>query len=174
MTLTKLSRIFGYINLISSSVGRRITYETDPETGKQIIPFEAASQWFATNDPLGKFGSFPDADLKHFLEAADWFTNAIASVSGVPKYYFDLNQGAWPSGEALRRAESRFTSLIKDAQLDFGETWGRVMRLALKMDGQAGNAADAMQLETQWTPADPMSSNELVDLAIKKKNVRRF
>lgn len=156
-----------------------ISYEINPETGKQVIPWENQSAWFAANDVGAKFGSFQDSKLDEYLKAADWFTNAIASVSGIPKYYFDLEGGSMPSGEALRKAESRFTALIADAQLDFGETWSRVMQFALGLDNiqvetDAAAASDAAQkilFETQWTPADPMSANEKADLAIKKKNV---
>jgi hypothetical protein len=156
-----------------------IAYEVNPESGKQIIPFETVSQWFAASDPTAKFGQFTDANLKDFGAVAEFFVDQISSVSGIPKYYFKLEGGSMPSGEALRKAESRFTSLIKDAQLEFGETWSRVMSFAMKLDGEtapetASSAAGeptTHKLEAQWTPADPMSSNEAVDLAIKKKTV---
>lgn len=159
-----------------------IAYETNPESGKQIIPFEAAAQWVASDDPAAKFGQFADATLKDFAEVAEFFVDQISSVSGIPKYYFKLEGGSMPSGEALRKAESRFTSIIKDAQLEFGETWSRVMAFAMKLDGVTPETAasaeaapdptkDPHRLETQWTPADPMSANEAVDLAIKKKTV---
>lgn len=147
-----------------------IAFEVNPETGKQIIPFEQAAQWVASQDAAAKFGQFDEGTLKNFIESADWFVDQISSVSGIPKYYFKLEGGSMPSGEALRKAESRFTALIKDAQLDFGETWSRVMKFALAIDDKAIKPDDK-QFETKWSPADPMSTNELVDLAIKKKNV---
>ena len=146
-----------------------IAFEINPETGKQIIPFEAAAQWFASNDAEAKFGQFAEGNLKLYMEIANDFRNEIANVAGIPQYYFRLDGGTMPSGEALRKAESRFTALISDAQLDFGETWAQVMKFALAIDGTA--IGQDLQFETQWTPADPMSENELVDLAIKKKNV---
>ncbi len=162
-----------------------ITYETDPETGKQIIPFERSSQWFASQDPNAKFGEFQDVALEQFLKVIEDFRMEIASVAGVPHYYFRITSGDFPSGEALTKAESRFTSLIADAQLDFGETWAAAEKLAMRIDGKAigdadttaGTEADAgdgtkqAELETQWKPAAPMSDNEKADLAIKKKQV---
>lgn len=147
-----------------------LSYELDPETGKQIIPFDEFANWFATDNENGKFGQFPEIDIKAFLEASAYFGDEISTVTGIPKYYFRLDGGSLPSGEALRKAESRFTSLIKDGQLDFGETWADAMTAALILDGQAIGAGQA-ELETTWAPADPMSSNELADLAIKKKQI---
>lgn len=160
-----------------------IAFEINPETGKQIIPFEGAAQWFATQDPTGKFGQFPAESLTDFKEIAADFRNEIASVAGIPQYYFRIEGGAVPSGESLKKAESRFIALIKDAQLDFGDTWAQVMRFALTIDGvrlddettpkPAASDEDGKTstLETQWTPADPMSETELVELTQKKKNL---
>lgn len=168
-----------------------IAFEINPETGKQIIPFEGAAQWFATQDPTGKFGQFPAETLKEFLETAADFRNEIASVAGIPQYYFRIEGGAVPSGESLKKAESRFIALIKDAQLDFGDTWSRIMRFVLAIDGikvdnlpgsvtpdKASPPAEGEDgpkkpavFEAQWSPADPMSETELVDYVQKKKNV---
>lgn len=160
-----------------------IAYETDPETGKQIIPFDRNSQWVATGKEEGKFGSFEDAALSDFLSSIKDFRSEIASVAGIPHYYFEMTTGDFPSGEALTKAESRFTSMIEDAQLDFGETWGEAVKLAMRIDGKeidetpaattGEGAADNKKatFETQWKPAAPMSENEKWDLAEKKKRV---
>jgi hypothetical protein len=146
-----------------------VAFEINPENGKQIIPFENVAQWVASGKDTAKFGQFADGDLKHFIDTAEYFVDQVSTVSGVPKYYFKFDGGVLPSGEALRKAESRFTSIIKDAQLDFGETWARVMKFAMMIDGNSLPAG--AQFETKWSDADPLSSNEKVDLAIKKKQV---
>jgi hypothetical protein len=147
-----------------------ISYEVDPESGKQIIPFERASQWVASSEIGAKFGEFADASLADFLAVVTDFRNEIANVAGIPQYYFHLGTGDFPSGEALRKAESRFAALIGDAQLDFGETWAAVIKFAMQLDGEI--STDSVDLiETRWTPAAPMSDDEKVDLAIKKKQI---
>lgn len=165
-----------------------ISYETDEETGDQIIPFKPTSQWATTADSEAKFGAFPDATLADFLNTIKDFRSEIASVAGIPHYYFEMTTGDFPSGEALTKAESRFTSTIEDAQGDFGEPWAGVMELALLIDGHsidddktpadsaqddvaAGESKTGSQIETQWKPAAPMSENEKWDLAQKKKTV---
>lgn len=164
-----------------------IAYETDEETGQQIIPFKPTSQWATTADAEGKFGAFPDATLADFLNTIKDFRSEVASVAGIPHYYFEMTTGDFPSGEALTKAESRFTSTIEDAQGDFGEPWAGVMELAMLIDGHAiedktpadsaaedvaaGDSVNGSKIETQWKPASPMSENEKWDLAQKKKGV---
>lgn len=145
-----------------------ISYEVDPETGKQIIPFERASQWFASKDSEAKFGEFKDVLLKDFLDVINDFRSEIANVCGIPQYYFKLGAGDFPSGEALAKAESRFAALVYDAQIDFGESWSNVMRLALRINSEA---AETDVIETQWSPAAPMSDTEKANLAVIKKTI---
>lgn len=148
-----------------------ISYELNPETGRQIIPFDNFATWFAAQDPDAKFGSFPEIDLSKFLATVKDFRVEIASVAGIPPFYFRLESGNLPSGEALRKAEARFTSLIKDAQLEFGETWAAVMKFGVAIDGTptAEDNEPGAQLETRWRPADALSEPELVALGIQKK-----
>lgn len=149
-----------------------LTYEVDPETGKQIIPWDPNAQFIGSQDAAAKFGQFPDTVLQDFILTINDFRAEVANIAGIPQYYFRLEGGTIPSGEALRKAESRFTSLIKDAQLDFGETWAAVVRFALTLEGSNVPApGDAATLETQWRPADPISDNELADLTQKKKAI---
>lgn len=155
-----------------------IQYEIDTETGEQIIPFKRASQWFTAEDKDATFGEFKDVVLKDFLDVINDFRSEIANVSGIPEYYFRLDKAQFPSGEALGKAESRFVSIVADAQLDFGETWADVMTFAMKAQGEMIadaneeiDAAAGTTLETKWTPAAAMSENEKLDLAIKKQTV---
>lgn len=147
-----------------------IAFEINPETGEQIIPWDNAAKWVATADASAKFGEFGKTGLKDYLETINDFRHEIASVSGIPHYYFRLTGGALPSGEALRKAESRFIAIISDAQLDFGEVWGDVMKFAMTLDPKEKVPAKA-EIETRWKPADPLSANEAADLAIKKKTI---
>jgi hypothetical protein len=154
-----------------------LSYELNPETGEQVIPFKTFSTWVASEDAAAKFGSFPELDLGKFLETIKDFRGEVASVAGIPSYYFQHEKVNLPSGEALRKLESRFTSLISGAQLDFGEPWAAAMKLALAIDGKElapiddVEASKGSQLETAWKPADALSGPELVDMAGKKLNV---
>jgi hypothetical protein len=148
-----------------------IAYEINPETGKQIIPFDDFATWFAAQDATAKFGAFPQIDTGKMLETIKDFRTEIAGVAGIPPYYFGQDAMNIPSGEALRKLESRFTSLVKDGQLDFGETWAAAVKFALDIDGKSVGDGEGSQLETRWTPAAPLSDNENADLVSKKKAI---
>lgn len=145
-----------------------IQYETDPESGKQIIPFSRDSQYVASSKELAKFGEFTDVSLTEFLGVCNDLRMEIARVSGIPAYYFMLEKGGFPSGEALTKAESRFTAMITEAQLDFGPTWSNVTKFALLIENQTEAAA---KIEAQWRPAAPMSETEKLNVAVMKKQV---
>jgi hypothetical protein len=150
-----------------------ISYEINPETGKQIIPFDNFATWFAVKEPEGKFGSFPEIDLTKFVEIIKDFRGEIAAVSGIPLYFFTQESVNLPSGEALRKLESRFTALVKDAQLDFGETWAAAMKFAVAVEDKATteDTSAGSSIETAWTAADALSTPEAVALGIQKKQI---
>lgn len=152
-----------------------ITYEINDETGKSIIPFDRGSEWFTTAETAAKFGEFADVSLSEFINVINDFRNQIANVSGVPPWYFRLSTTQVPSGEAFKKAESRFVALVEDAQREFGETWSAVIRLAMRIDGvgdveRAGDG-DAQPVEAFWKSAGLESDSEKLDVAIKKKTI---
>ncbi len=144
-----------------------IRAEQDEETGKKIEPFQADSSIWIAEDSETKFGEFTDADLEKMLKVKQETVRDIALVSSIPPSYFNLEQtGQAISGEALRKLEARFTAIIQDAQRAFGETWSEAMSLALQIEGR-----QADEIEVQWTDAAPVSESELLDNALKKKNL---
>lgn len=152
-----------------------ISYATDEETGKKIIPFDFGDTYITTEKEQARFGEFAEKTLTGFLDVINDFRMEIARVTGIPAYYFMLEKGQFPSGEALRKAESRFTSLITDAQRDFGETWSTAVAFGLWLDNKTPNfsveKAAGNQIQTAWSPASPMSETEKVDLAARKKSI---
>jgi hypothetical protein len=150
-----------------------ITFEVDPETGKQIVPYADDQKIISTDDPAARFGQFPDSTLGDFVEVMDYFSLAIARVTGIPAWYFKPDYGSFPSGDALERSEGRFVDVVQEAQLDFGETWAAVMRLAMRLDGiqPPADQGNEKEIETYWTPAAMSTQNQLVDLGIKKKSI---
>jgi hypothetical protein len=150
-----------------------ISYAQDEQTGKSIIPFENDGRWSTTEKIEGKFGEFTDVSLSEFLAVINDFRMEIARVTRIPAYYFLLDKVQFPSGEALEKSESPFTSLISDSQLDFGETWAAVMSFALINDRATPIDADpkTFKLETTWKPASPQSETQKLDHAGKKKNL---
>lgn len=145
-----------------------IRAEEDEETGKKVEPYKADDATWIAEDSETKFGQFPDSDLEKMLKVKGETVRDIALVSGIPPSYFNLETADFPSGEALRKIEARFTSIIQDSQRSFGETWGKVMAFALMIEA-GGNTST--EIEAQWTDAAPVSETEQLDNALKKKNL---
>ena len=143
-----------------------IELKIDEETGKEIAPFRSGvDQLWATSDPDTRFGDFGATDLEQFLKVKDGFRIDIASVTGTPLYYLMPHTQAVPSGESLRKAETRFIAKVRDRQAQFGAAWADAMSFALRAAGHPN-----VSLVTQWEDPAPTSEREtLENLRIKKE-----
>ncbi len=137
--------------------------------GKAVAPYTAGvdALWI-TQNPEAKFGDFATADLEQFLKVKDSFRGDIASVTGTPLHYFMQNSTrSLASGEALKKAESRFLAKIRDRQEAFGQVWADVIEFALKVEGWSPLA----RLITQWEDPAPMSDKEFLENILIKKQI---
>ncbi|MDI1242968.1 MAG: phage portal protein [bacterium] len=87
-----------------------IEVKIDPNTGKEIAPFTTSMDnvWMTENTEA-RFGEFGASDLEQFLKVKDGFRIDMASVTGTPLYYLMPQIRGFPSGESLRKAETRFS-----------------------------------------------------------------
>jgi hypothetical protein len=90
----------------------------------------------------------------------------LASVPGTPLHYQMPYASEFPSGEALRKAETRFTSKVRARQMSFGQVWSDAMRLALRIDG-----ADDLHLETRWIDPAAVSDRETLENLLLKRQI---
>jgi hypothetical protein len=141
-----------------------IEVKIDQETGKEITPFTTGmNNVWMTENAEARFGEFGASDLEQFLKVKDGFRIDMASVTGTPLYYLMPQIRGFPSGESLRKAETRFLAKVRDRQEQFGAVWEDVMSFALRLAGQPD-----ITLTTHWE--DPSPSNErdvLENLRIK-------
>lgn len=144
--------------------------EIDEATGKpKHPPFEAGvDKIFASPSEGTKFGQFAATDLGQFLEVQENLRAEIARVSGTPLHYLFITKGDFPSGEAMKSAEARFTKKIVDRQQNFGTVWGELMKFCLRVDGSVTVPPD-YKLEAQWEQATPYSEREQAESLLMKK-----
>ena len=136
----------------------------DETTGKDIPPFTLGMEniFFAT-DPNTRFGEFGATDLEQFLKVKDGFRIDMASVTGTPLYYLMPQIRGFPSGESLRKAETRFLAKVRDRQEQFGAVWADVMSFALRLSGRAD-----VSLTTRWEDPSPTNERDVLEnLALK-------
>ena len=142
--------------------------EVQPDAdGKEIPPFKSGVDrlWVAT-DPNSKFGDFQSAELDQFLKVKDSFRIDIASVTGTPLHYLMPHMRGQPSGETLKRSETRFIAKVRDRQEAFGQVWSEVMEFALSIEG-----ANGIRLRTNWEDPSPMSERERLENILLKKEI---
>jgi hypothetical protein len=141
--------------------------EVGPDGKPKAPPFEAGvDRIFSSSDPNARFGTFDASDLKQFLAVQEDLRAEIARVSGTPLHYLFITRGDFPSGEAMKSAEARFTRKIQDRQVTFGNRWEEALAFALRVEGENVVASD---VETLWETASPRSESELlVSLGMKQ------
>jgi hypothetical protein len=144
-----------------------IEVRRDPSTGQQVSPFKPGVDrlWVATSADA-KFGDLQQGNLAPFLDVAESFRREIARISGIPLHYF-LQSGSFPSGQALRIAETRLIKKVQNRQTAFGNIWENAMALALKMDGLPGDT----RLSAQWEGAAPEDVTETLQNLILKQQL---
>lgn len=143
--------------------------EEDPVTGAKVAPFQGGmSKLWVAEDPNVKFGDFEASDMTQFLGIEDNWDMKIARVSRVPVHW--LNQtGDFPSGEALKTAETPFVSKVKDRQGSFSDPYRQVAALALRIEGVADEVAAS--IVPVWMPAESRSEREKYEIAQYQKSI---
>lgn len=147
------------------AAGIEIEYD---EAGNPKQPYRAGvERLWISESPEAKFGDFAATDARQFTEITENFVTNLARVTGIPLHYFTQSGGNAPSGEALRKSESRFIAKIKRRQETFGNVWEDAIRLALLIDKQATDA----RLITEWEDPAPASDAELLQNLLLKKEL---
>jgi hypothetical protein len=138
--------------------------EIDEATGKPRAPFvPGADRVWAVGAPDARFGQFDPANLVQFLDVQEKFRKEIATVSRTPLHFLIPPAGEWPSGEALRSAESGFLAKVTGRQVALGDAWEDVLRFALRVAGKP----DA-RLSCQWKDPTPRADLEKAQVGLMK------
>lgn len=147
------------------AAGIEIEYDSE---GKPVAPFKSGVDhlWIA-QDPNSRFGDFEAAQLDQFLKVKDSFRIDIASVTGTPLHYLMPHMRGQPSGETLKKSETRFLAKVRDRQSAFGQTWSDLMEFAMMIEGHGSK----IRLRTQWEDPSPVSERERLENILLKKQI---
>ena len=112
-----------------------------------------------------KFGQFDAGDLKNYVKDIEMFVQHLASQSRTPPHYFYLS-GDFPSGDAIKSAETGLVAKSRRKMRAFGESWEEVMRLAFAVldDPRANDTSN----ETIWGDPEYRSESERADALVKR------
>jgi hypothetical protein len=147
-----------------------IELKEDLRTGKLLAPFNSGlDKLFAAEDAEVKFGQFSVADLMNYVNAIKNRVETISAQSRVPAHYFGLI-GQWPSGEALRSAETGLTWLSRYKSNYWAEGYEETEILGFLAMGDE-TRAKAVSAETIFADPETRTESEMVDAAMKKKAI---
>lgn len=138
----------------------------DEVTGRPIQPFNVSlDKLLVAEDPAAKFGSLTAGDLSNYVQGVEVLVQHIASQTRTPPHYFYLG-GNFPSGDAIKSAETGLVAKAKRKMRFFGEAWEEVMRLSFKvLNDPRGSITNT---ETIWADPEYRSEAELADALLKR------
>lgn len=144
----------------------------DPETGKPVEPYKAAvSKVWISEDPESRFGSFEATDLSQYTKAISAEVGELAAISKVPAHYFVQSELANPpSADSLVASEAGLLKKCGARMRSYGESWERVARLALLLDGRSADAIGRSD-EVLWADPSVRAPSQVADAAGKLKTI---
>jgi hypothetical protein len=142
---------------------------TDPVTGQALAVFNTmVDRMLTSGDPNSRFGQFTQTDLTVFVKAVEMLVQHIASQTRTPPHYFALT-GQFPSGDAIKSAETGLVAKVQRKMVHFGEAWEEVMALAFAVDGDMKRAVAAQSSEIRWRDPESRSEAQHIDAVTKLK-----
>lgn len=141
----------------------------EDENGHVKAPFQIAlDKLLIAEDPNARFGTLTAGDLSNYVTGIETLVQHIASQTRTPPHYFYLG-GNFPSGDAIKSAETGLVAKARRKMRFFGESWEEVMRLCFKvLDDPRGDITDG---ETIWGDPEYRSEAELADALIKRSAI---
>jgi hypothetical protein len=146
-----------------------IEVPTDPETGQPRFDVMkmAMDRFLYTESDTAKFGTLQASDLGNYTNAIAMAIQHLASRSATPAHYFMAHMGNFPSGEALKAAETGLVSKVRNRMRHFGESWEEVMRLAFLAADDKSKAELTRASETIWGDPETRTESQHIDAVVK-------
>lgn len=139
----------------------------DPDTGEDIDTFKSAIQrLFHVPDADAKFGQFEETNIANYVTGIEDRVLSIARRSRTPAHYMLGHKGQFPSGEALRAAETGLVSKVRSRQRHTEESHEETVRLAFAILNDPRK--DQFDAETIWRDPEYRTEGEHVDSLLKK------
>ena len=139
------------------------------DNGQPKAPFQIAmDKLLIAEDPTARFGTLSAGDLHNYVQGIELLVQHIASQTRTPPHYFYLS-GNFPSGDAIKSAETGLVAKSRRKMRFFGESWEEVIRLCFKVLDDP--RADVTTGETIWGDPEFRSEAELADALVKRSAI---
>ena len=141
----------------------------EDEAGKPVKPFKSGvDRLFVGEDDKIKFGEFGESDLTNYIKAIEYRVGALAARSKTPAHYVATSISN-VSADTIRALESGLVAKCERHQRSFSDPWEDVIRLALRLRGDAGS--DDMAAEIKWADPRTHTDGQLADALTKKQAI---
>lgn len=143
------------LDLDGQPTGETAEVNPIPEDGRTMI----------NEDPAGKFGSLPAADLAAYDAAVRVIVSQIMAVSALPAHYVGIFASNPTSADSLRASEASLAARAEARQAMFGRSWEQVGRLMLAVD--TGTAPEDHDVAVSWADPSTRSIAQEADAVVK-------
>lgn len=111
------------------------------------------------------------ATLVPFISEAEFTIDQISAVTQTP--LLSSMGGSSSSGEALKQRETGLIGKVRKTQTRAGNSWEDTIKMAARLQGTYGTnkAPDSKLWRTQWQDASPRNDTEMIDNAMKTRDV---
>jgi hypothetical protein len=142
------------------ATGIEVDEEPDSEGKTKTPPFEPGQdRIFAVANDQARFGDFRETNLQGYVEVQENLRSEIARVSGTPLHYLFITRGDFPSGEAMKSAEARFTRKVENRQTAYGNQWENVLAMAVQLENPGDGKIDPAVVTVEWESASPLATD---------------
>lgn len=125
------------------------------QPGEVTLESGPAKTWFV-EDPNARVGQLSAAELEGTLRLIDNIRMAMLRDTSIPPHMALMHTGHFPSGKALRTAESQFVAKVLERRMSWGNVWEDVFSFAVQAEmshneqGEFTSLAEAPLFELVW------------------------
>lgn len=137
----------------------------NPLTGEDMPFAVGPGSMLRSKNNDAKFGAFAEMTGDVHIKAITTVVQHIASQTRTPPHYFYLS-GHFPSGEAIKSAETGLVAKVRDKMVILGEGLEDSARMAFGVVGD--KRAKEVASETIWRDPESRTEAEHVDATVKR------
>lgn len=132
----------------------------DPSLHNKKLKAGPGHMWWL--DGVKATGQYSAAEMKTFLEPADWLLRMMATATDTPLHFYDPG-GDQPSGDSRRQAEGTLTKKVDHLELSFESTWNKIFTDALSILG-----VKVPRVDVRWVPSATVDDSDFWTTAAAK------
>lgn len=138
----------------------------DASTGEPTTAWESyMSAFLALANSDAKVGQLQGSSLSNFHDTVNHYARLVAAITGLPPHFLGFSSENPASADAIRSSESRLVKRAELKQRQFGDSWGRVMSLYLRL--KDGEWPDGRRIRTEWFDAATPTVAARTDAVVK-------